>query len=273
MRDIARMYKRAFAALGPVQGFRFATQETSGNAGELPISFEESGGKYRMWARPRSTDLAVFSQVFRQKEYDFSHWKPYSEQMDRHYQAILSAEKLPLIIDGGANVGYSPIWFALRYPRARILAVEPESENFSLLKRNIASFTNIIPIEAALWDEPATVSVIDATEAQWSRRFEVATDGSGVQSITVPQLLKSRDDYAPFIMKLDIEGAETKLFRSHTEWADEFPLIVFEPHDALFHWLGTWQGSAHAFFATLSRRKREYLTRGENIFAFLHPQH
>lgn len=74
------------------------------------------------------------SQVFRQKEYDFAHWKPYSEQMDRHYQAILSAEKLPLIIDGGANVGYSPIWFALKYPRAQILAVEPDSENFSLLK-------------------------------------------------------------------------------------------------------------------------------------------
>jgi hypothetical protein len=72
-------------------------------------------------------------------------------------------------------------------------------------------------------------------------------------------------------MKIDIEGAETKLLRSNIDWVAKFPLVVFEPHDMLFHWLGPWQGSSHSFFSTLSNCKREYLIRGENIFAFRFP--
>src|SRR6202012_2981164 len=121
MKDIASNYRRAISALGPVHGMLFAMRETIGRLDELPIYAEESGARYQMWARPRSTDLAVFSQIFRQKDYDFSQWKPYWEHMDERYQAMLAAAKLPLIIDGGAHVGYSPIWFALKYPRARVL--------------------------------------------------------------------------------------------------------------------------------------------------------
>jgi hypothetical protein len=73
------------------------------------------------------------------------------------------------------------------------------------------------------------------------------------------------------IAKIDIEGAETKVLQSNTEWIDEVPLVVFEHHDMLWHWLGPWQGSGHSFFSVLSRRKREYLSKGENTFAFLHP--
>ena len=31
-----------------------------------------------------------------------------------------------LIIDGGAYVGYSSIYFSLKYPQAKIIAVEPK---------------------------------------------------------------------------------------------------------------------------------------------------
>ena len=91
-------------------------------------------------------------------------------------------------------------------------------------------------------------------------------------SVTVPALLAADPRLRIVIAKIDIEGAESELLRSQTEWIDDVALVVFEQHDNLWHWLGLWQGTGHAFFAALSRRKREYLMRGENVFALLHPQ-
>jgi FkbM family methyltransferase len=188
------------------------------------------------------------------------------------YNSILEEGKIPLIIDAGANTGYSAIWFNLNFPKAQIFAVEPDGSNFSLMKQNVSMFANIIPIEAALWNEKATVSVLDPTDLAWGRRFDVAADGPGIPSVTVAELIARDSRYAPLLIKIDIEGAETQLLRSNTEWVDQFPLVVFEPHDTLFHWLGSWKGSGHSFFSNLARRPREYLPKGENIFAFLHPQ-
>jgi hypothetical protein len=71
------------------------------------------------------------------------------------------------------------------------------------------------------------------------------------------------------IVKVDIEGYETSLFRSNTAWAAQTPLVVFEMHDWLFHWRGT----GDAIFRRLTQRPRDYLVRGENIFSFAHPDH
>jgi len=73
------------------------------------------------------------------------------------------------------------------------------------------------------------------------------------------------------IAKIDIEGAEVNLLKSDNEWIDDVPLVIFEQHDPLWHWLGPSQVNGHAFFSVLPRRKREYLMREENVFAFLHP--
>lgn len=271
MIDVARRWKAALQGLGPLNGMRFVAQEVTGWRDEVAIPLAGSGMRHVVWARPRSTDMSIFAQIFRWKEYDFSRWSPYADQLSSYYKEIVAAGKVPVIVDGGANAGYSPIWFALRFPHAKVIAVEPDRENFALLQKNVASFPNIVPVEAALWDEKVLVAVFDPDDTAWGRRFEVTNDGLGMPSVTVPELLDGNDDLVPFIMKIDIEGAETKLFRSNTDWIDNFPLVVFEPHDGLYHWLGPWQGSAHSFFSTLSRRKREYLMHGENIFAFLHP--
>jgi FkbM family methyltransferase len=35
----------------------------------------------------------------------------------------------PLILDLGANIGASAVWFAVRYPAAHIVAFEPHPDN------------------------------------------------------------------------------------------------------------------------------------------------
>lgn len=60
----------------------------------------------------------------------------------------------PLIIDCGANMGVSVLYFSREYPTARIVAFEPEAEIFSVLQKNIAAYglTNVEMHQKAVWD-------------------------------------------------------------------------------------------------------------------------
>ena len=80
-----------------------------------------------------TTDVAAFEHVFVQREYGFDLIKPPK-----------------VIIDAGANVGMSAVYFALRYPVAKIVAIEPELTSFRILEKNARLFPQIIPIRAAL---------------------------------------------------------------------------------------------------------------------------
>src|SRR5262245_54333406 len=77
----------------------------------------------RVLIRLRTTDGAVFHKVFIENEYD-----------------LALAQDPSIIVDAGANVGMTAVYFALRYPNARIIAIEPESENFGILKSNAKRF-------------------------------------------------------------------------------------------------------------------------------------
>ena len=69
--------------------------------------------------RVPSTDLRVYDQVVLRQEYD------------------LPARREPsFIVDAGANIGLASVFFANRYPNARILSLEPEKGNYEMLVRN-----------------------------------------------------------------------------------------------------------------------------------------
>ena len=68
------------------------------------------------------------------------------------------------IVDVGAHIGMASILFALKYPTARIIALEPEPANFAALVRNTSAYKTITPIQAALWrrDGQATLGASNA---------------------------------------------------------------------------------------------------------------
>ena len=78
--------------------------------------------------RDNESDKAIFFQVFYEKQYDL-------------YR--IDFPDAQRIIDGGANIGCASVYFSLRFPKAQILAIEPENNNFSLLKKNAEPYKNI----------------------------------------------------------------------------------------------------------------------------------
>ena len=88
------------------------------------ISVQPAGMKAAFRLRVPSTDVPTYMQVFLNNEYDFR------------------AIKRPrVIVDAGANIGLASILFANRYPEAKVLAIEPEHDNFSLLADNVRPTT------------------------------------------------------------------------------------------------------------------------------------
>ncbi|ESR25504.1 FkbM family methyltransferase [Lutibaculum baratangense] len=214
--------------------------------------------------RPGTSDVSILNQVFGRREYEIR-WREYARRLDAHYRALVDQGKEPVIVDAGANIGLASIWFARHFPRARIYAVEPEPANFAILQRNAAPYEEIIPVHAAISDRNVAVSLSNPGGQPWGWETSESDDGE-VAAVTVPELLARRPHQAPLIVKLDIEGFEVELFRSNTGWADDVPAIIWEDHDAGFHWRGT----AHAILSVLTRVPRDYVRRGENTFAFSH---
>lgn len=115
----------------------------------------------------------------------------------------------PVIIDCGANIGISVVYFKRLYPNAKIIAFEPDPVLFSLLSKNISNFAfeNIELRQAAVWVNDKGVDF--RQEGGHSGRIaENKNDDTvvSVPSVCLRSLLESVDSVN--MLKMDIEGAE-----------------------------------------------------------------
>jgi len=74
---------------------------------------------------------------------------------------------------------------------------------------------------------------------------------------------KPASAFTPFILKIDIEGAEKELFDGDTSLIDSFPIILLEPHDWMLHGQETTLG----FFRFHVACRRELYLCGENLLS------
>ena len=162
------------------------------------------------------------------------------------YLTAIAGGRAPLIIDGGANIGLATRWFATQFPDAKIAAVEPDAANFAMLKRNTEALApRTMCFEGGLWDRSAWLKIINPHAGATAYRVEENDVGSagGIRGYTIPEICELAHVESPFIVKLDIEGAQFYVFRSNTEWVKRTSLIILELDD----WLLPWSGSSGSF--------------------------
>lgn len=177
---------------------------------------------YPFWLRIPSSDVETYEQVFINQEYDF-----------------LAETQPKTIVDAGANIGLASIYFANKYPGAKIIAIEPEQSNFELLKDNIAPYPNIIPIQASLWHKDEEINLIDPGLGKWGFMTEIKVSskslpGDTCQAVVAMTLDKIMKDYnleKIDILKIDIEGAEREVFSNTSSWIEKVDSIIVELHE------------------------------------------
>jgi FkbM family methyltransferase len=229
------------------------------------LSLNANGAPRPFHYRPGGSDERVIQEVLRGREYDFARLRR-GPELNALYGRLAASGKAPLIVDAGANIGASAIWFASSFPAARVVAIEPEAENYALLKANTEG-ANVVTLRAALAARPGRLRLVDPGEGSWGFRTAAAGEAAAetdIAAVTVGDLYAARaGTCAPFLVKIDIEGGETDVFAANTDWVDATPVIVIELHD----WLLTGQASARPFLQCVSALDRDFVYVGENVFS------
>ena len=169
------------------------------------------------------------------------------------------------IIDGGANIGLTSVFFANKFPNANIVAVEPEKENFQILQKNTNSYSNISLLNAGIWDHNTFLSVVD--EGKGNNAFTVkevpVNTENAIKALSVYEIMKQQDWSTIDILKLDIEGTEKNIFEKNYEsWLPFVRVLIVELHDRMI------EGSSEAVFNTISKYNFTKEIKGENHIFF-----
>lgn len=121
-----------------------------------------------------------------------------------HIYGFAATQPAPVILDCGAHVGLSSIYFKERYPLARITAFEADATIAGLCRDNLAAcgFTDIAVEAKAVWTHGDGVTF----SASQDDAGHVAASGEvSVPSVRLKDVLSNTK---VDLLKLDIEGAE-----------------------------------------------------------------
>jgi FkbM family methyltransferase len=222
-----------------------------------------AGGERPFYYRKGSSDDAVITQMLLAQDYDLRRLRRWPE-IAEFLAARATRGDRPLIVDAGANIGASSVYFAVQLPRAQIVAIEPAESNYKLLCRNTVGL-RVRCLKAALAAEPGRAIVRDPGIGFWGFMTEPTTGDEGVPCVTVDELYEGLigSQVFPFIVKIDIEGGEKPLFDKNTDWVARTPIVIIELHDSLY----PKSGVSRPFLQCVAASDRDFITMGENIFS------
>jgi len=214
----------------------------------------------RLEVRPSDSDLFVLSQIFGWEEYKIEAWRlSMLREVAANWQ---TAGIKPVIIDAGANVGYSALYFASLFPGVCVLAVEPDRASFEILTRHARVNEQIKPVRAALWSHDRGLELkTRSNSGSWDA---YVTEGVGTPSQRLDNLVASIPSARPLIIKLDIEGAEREVVASCPQVFAEAKCILVEPHDVM----NPGAAGLSPLYEVASRRGFDTVLSGENIILF-----
>lgn len=210
-----RMY---YSLLGPYGLFlgakvRFLKQS-------IQVAVEIAGVRHPVHLRLRTADVWLCRQIL----------------VDAQYDSKLATSPR-VIVDAGANIGLASIFFANKYPDAKIIAIEPEPSNYLMLKQNIALYPNVFPVRAALWSEKRNLYgsvIVSGHHAYQVSEGPVANENNdciSISSLSVCDLMKDFGIHQIDLLKVDIEGSEKEVFQESGGWIEHVEVIAIEVHD------------------------------------------
>ena len=203
--------------------------------------------KNEIYLRTDQSDPFIFEQVFCEQQYNYGH---------------SLKTKDGWIIDAGANVGLAAIYFSTLYPKAKILCLEPDSENFKLLQKNTCNYPNIIQLNAALWHKSEYLNITNKTEKSAGYMIGAVDlyTSDQINSKTVVELIIEYKIDNISLFKIDIEGSEKELFEYGADaWLPKCNTVITELHD----WLK--EGTSQVFFKVMGDYDWLTYVKGENI--------
>jgi FkbM family methyltransferase len=177
--------------------------------------------------------------------------------------AIVVPRAPEVILDLGGNIGAASVYFATRWPRARIIALEPDPDAFGRLVRNTSPFGRVsaLHLAAAGEDGEATLYRTSYTLTSSLLPQPGGQEAISVEAVSLDSILDGPCGGRVDLVKFDIEGSEYAVMGS-CERRAEIPTLVGELHE---HLMGcSLDGFADLFPG--HNVELEALPNGEHVF-------
>ena len=214
---------RAATNLGPVNTARYVGQRTQTLLGLGAATFQlrTPDARFPIVIRRGTSDIQVFKQIF----------------IDREYGCLDELDEVGLVIDCGANIGCSAAYFLTRFPRCHVIAIEPDAENYRLLRENMGPYGDRVECHrAGVWSH-ATGLVMQETKTQrteeWGRQVRECRTGetAAFHAVDIATLLAGSGCQRISLLKIDVEGAEVVIFSEDCHaWLGRVDNLVIELH-------------------------------------------
>ena len=221
-------------------------------------------GGHKIKVRPCDSDLFVLGQIFGEQEYEIGRYKSGLNNLALQWK---ESGINPVVLDIGANVGYSALYFADIFPHAIVCAVEANRSTFDLLIRNVGGHPRIRAVHAAVWFHEQGVELVSAADGvngagsgSWASKVK-----DGRLNLTPSLLLRSTykqiPNARPLVVKLDVEGAEREICEAAFDVLSIAPCILVEPHDFML----PGHSCLRYMLSALAGRAMDTLIQGENL--------
>ena len=128
------------------------------------------------------------------------------------YGKLLNYE-IENVLDCGANVGMTTLWFNKYLEPKKIISIEPDKVNYNFLLKNTQDFANIISIQAGVWKKNTKLNIEDVSKSNLGFIVKENLNGN-IDAITIKQLCAKYKVDSISLLKLDIEGSEKEVFES-----------------------------------------------------------
>ena len=136
------------------------------------------------------------------------------------------------VLDIGANVGFfSLLASRLVGPTGRVIAFEPSPRNLEFLRRHLTmnSVQNVEVHPLAVADKPMRSRL--EVDARHPSIAKLGAHGVPIEVVSLDHLLERECLPLPSLVKIDVEGAESKVLEgASTVLAKARPLVLLEAH-------------------------------------------
>ena len=172
---------------------------------------------------------------------DIFHYEIYGLKLDWVSEKLHEKKnnRKMLILDIGANIGASSIYFLKQFPDAELVAIEASHRNYQILQKNLKKFKNKIILNNAISYEDEVFlkesshsnadRLLNSNELKENPQFK--ENLKSVKKISCHDIDGVLRESFFGILKIDIEGAEEVFFDEYESIASKFQIIQVEVHD------------------------------------------
>jgi FkbM family methyltransferase len=197
------------------QAIREGRTPTTSSPGDRVALHPRALGGLGVVCRDMTTDAEVFDDTF----------------VGLYHMPPVALKAGAVILDLGANVGYTAAHYLVTVAHSRVIAVEMDEDNLRVCRENLTPFgSRATLLHAAAWTSDGFIEY-GGSEA-WGLRIgdEKSAGSRRATAKRVETILNEagvdRVDFA----KVDIEGAEAEVLRADAAWLRQVNVIMVEHH-------------------------------------------